>query len=88
MLGMPTPSHILLKKIGQWPKHFSVICAILVQVIGKAMPLTQVLLRQWHGPIDYGLDLSGVRPQAMVPNEAPYNENLFSTKDALRRISV
>ena len=71
MLGMPTPVHILLKKVGQWPSHFSVICTILVQVIGKAKPFTQVLLRPRYRPIDYGLDLSGVSPQATLPNEAP-----------------
>jgi hypothetical protein len=36
MLGVPTPVRILLKEIGQWPNHVSVVLAVLVQVVGKA----------------------------------------------------
>ena len=60
MFGMRTQIHILLEEGRQWPSHFSVICNILVQVIGKAKQLTQVLLRPWHRPIDYGLDASDI----------------------------
>ena len=50
--------------------HISVIIAILVQVIGKAKPLAQVLLvlRSWR--THYGLRLCGIRSKSSLPNEA------------------
>ena len=93
---MPTPVNILLKKVGQWPSHFSVICVVQIELnrLGHCASNWQGQVT-YAGPFkielqanDFGLDLSGVSSQATLPNDAPQKGNLFSTKDALGRISI
>ena len=43
ILDMPRPLHILLREVEQWPSHIRVIHAVLMQVIDKTKPVTQVL---------------------------------------------